>query len=431
MFLKRLKLTNVRCFKSLELDFEKEPKYSEKTGKILKSSLGQRNWTLILGENGTGKSTILRSIALLTAGSDSLSQLLGTPEYWIYQNAGFARIEGTIETKDRKERSVALEIHRGDSVSSFFRRSNDQLVQLDEAIMQSERNYFTVAYGASRRLNVSGIHGKSSGRGRTHRFESIKTLFNADEKLVPLQSWAMEMDYRRGNKATKAIKDVLSDFLPDVTFLKIDKEAKEMIFKTKDGEVPLSGLSDGYQNVSAWVGDLLFRIFDAFDDYKDPLKTRGLLIIDEIDLHLHPVWQRRLYDFLSKKLPNFQIVATTHSPVTSQQADTNELFVLKRFRGKISVNQFSADPSDFLVSQLLASELFGFDTDESLDTEKKKKRYIQLTQQKRRTKMQDEELKRLSSRIVKITTSSSKVVGENKEIEILREIKRKIVDSKE
>ena len=101
----------------------------------------------------------------------------------------------------------------------------------------------------------------------------------------------------------KTVRKVLSDFLPELTFSKIDKKNRALLFKTEDGLVPLESLSDGYQNVAAWVGDLLYQITEIFDDYNNPLTVRGLLIIDEVDLHLHPKWQRILLDFLNTQLP--------------------------------------------------------------------------------------------------------------------------------
>ena len=102
------------------------------------------------------------------------------------------------------------------------------------------------------------------------------------------------------------------------------------MFDTADGPVSLDDLSDGYQNVAAWVGDLLYRTTGAFDDFSNPLATRGLLLLDEIDLHLHVKWQRQLRQFIEDKLPKFQIVATTHSPMTAQQVGRGEVHVLAR-----------------------------------------------------------------------------------------------------
>jgi predicted ATP-binding protein involved in virulence len=98
----------------------------------------------------------------------------------------------------------------------------------------------------------------------------------------------MDLDYRLNRVGLRTVTDTLSDFLPEMAFSRIDKDKRELIFKTPDGEVPLQHLSDGYQNVAAWVGDLLYRLSQVFEDYKNPLGARGLLLIDEVDLHLHP-----------------------------------------------------------------------------------------------------------------------------------------------
>ena len=118
--------------------------------------------------------------------------------------------------------------------------------------------------------------------------------------------------------------------LPGVEFLRIDKKQGELIFSTPDGKVPMVRLSDGYQTTAAWCGDLLYRITRAYGNYKNPLAARGLLLLDEIDLHLHPLWQRELMSYLEEKFTNFQIVATSHSPMTVQQAGPGELFVMRR-----------------------------------------------------------------------------------------------------
>ena len=140
----------------------------------------------------------------------------------------------------------------------------------------------------------------------------------------------MDLHYARGESFLRLIRSALAELLPGATFRDIDKTRRTLVFDTADGPVSLDDLSDGYQNVAAWVGDLLYRTTGAFDDFSNPLATRGLLLLDEIDLHLHVKWQRQLRQFIESKLPKFQIVATTHSPMTAQQAGRGEVHVLAR-----------------------------------------------------------------------------------------------------
>ena len=315
MFLKKLSLINFKCLSKFELSFEK-------------TASENRKWTLILGENGTGKSNILKSIALVTSGSNALGELLGNADNWIKFNEKSCSIFAELETKKGEERKISLQFSRGDNLSKIISNNKDSLHLIDDAIENADRNYFVVAYGASRRLSNEVF--SNFEKSRNSRSINVRNLFDNASTLNPLTAWIIELDYRSGSEGISLVKEALHDFLPGISFHSIDKEKKQVLFQTVDGVIPLDQLSDGYQNMAAWIGDLLFRITETFTNYKKPLEARGLLLIDEVDLHLHPKWQRRLLNFVGNKLPNFQVVATTHSPLTAQQADTGELFALKR-----------------------------------------------------------------------------------------------------
>lgn len=359
MFLKKIRLQNFKCLSNLELSFETEKGVN-------------RKWTIIIGENGTGKSNILKSISLITAGSNSLGELLGNADDWITYKQSGCTIEAALETKKGEERNISLKINRGDNLSKIISNNQEDLHLIDEAIENAERNYFVVAYGASRKLS-NDPYASFEKQRLGGRSVNVRSLFDNSVSLNPLTSWVIELDYRAGNNGISIVKDALEDFLPGLSYLGIDKDKKQLIFKTPDGNTPLEQLSDGYQNMAAWIGDLLFRVTDTFKDYKNPLNARGLLLIDEIDLHLHPKWQRRLIDFIGKKLPNFQVVATTHSPLTAQQANEGELFALKRNEmNLVELIPFSGSPRNLLVNQILMSPVFGLETDESLELQQMK-----------------------------------------------------------
>jgi hypothetical protein len=162
------------------------------------------------------------------------------------------------------------------------------------------------------------------------RANQVASLFAPDAELAPFEKWVMDLHYRKGKSALKLVKTALSDFLPGAEFQTIDKENRRLMFKTEDGTIPLAVLSDGFQNAISWCGDLLYRLTKIFEDYQKPLNARGLLLIDEIGLHLNLSWQRRLREYISKKFPNLQIIATTHSPFAAHQAGEGELFSLVR-----------------------------------------------------------------------------------------------------
>jgi hypothetical protein len=95
----------------------------------------------------------------------------------------------------------------------------------------------------------------------------VASLFDPDALLAPLESWAMDMDYLREKTGIQTVRKVLNNFLPDVSFSRIDKKKGVLLFRTPDGVVPLRLMSDGYKNMACWIGDLLYRIMETFGDY--------------------------------------------------------------------------------------------------------------------------------------------------------------------
>lgn len=355
MFLRRLRLENLRSIRELELSFS--------------GPRGPRNWTYLLGENGTGKSSVLRALALVMAGADAVSELVGDPDQWIRLGAETASIQVSFATADDKEREAALRFVRGQSQFEFLDANRISLRQIDAAVAKADRNYFVVGYGVSRRSSDERLSSVSSPF-RSSRAQATATLFSGDAPLVSLERWAMDLDYRRGATGLSVVETAFHTLLPDVDFSRIDRERRQILFSTPDGELPLSALSDGYQAMAAWCGDLLFRITETFNDHKDPLKSRGVLLVDEIDLHLHPVWQRRLVEFLRGTLPHLQVVLTTHSPLTVHSAEEGELFVMRRDPlGGTAMDAYRGAPNKLMLHQLLQSPIFGLDTLDSPQVE--------------------------------------------------------------
>ena len=256
MFLRRIRIQNLRSLEQLELSFESAGK--------------PRKWTLLLAENGTGKTTLLRAIALVTAGSDALAGLLGDIDSWIRNGAEHATIEAQLATADGQTRDIALNLHRGDTLATLLNRNRDSIALLDAALGKADRNYFVVGYGASRRLATTpGSSGLSllpdSAGSLSRRTEAVATLFSNDATLYPLSAWVKQLDYQ--GKGLSSVRATLNRMLPTGTKFKgITRKTGEVLFTTPDGDVPLERLSDGYQNVVAWCGDLLRQITEAFPD---------------------------------------------------------------------------------------------------------------------------------------------------------------------
>jgi predicted ATP-binding protein involved in virulence len=139
-------------------------------------------------------------------------------------------------------------------------------------------------------------------------------------------------------------------------------------------------------------------LFHVRTERRQTLAARGLLLIDEIDLHLHPVWQRQLKSFLDEKLPHFQILATTHSPLTAHQAGDGELFFLRREGERQSpvLHRYEGSPQKLMIHQLLMSPAFGLSTMGSQRVESMRREYEDLQARPVRTRQEEKRLRQLA-----------------------------------
>jgi hypothetical protein len=129
-------------------------------------------------------------------------------------------------------------------------------------------------------------------------------------------------------------RDAILDILPrDIKGISITEE-RQIQFEQRGSLIGLEQLSDGYRGMLAWTVDLVRRLFDAFPDSPDPLKERGVVLLDEIDLHLHPRWQRSVVETVRKTFPNLQFIVTTHSPfIVQDMRPEDKIIILERENG--------------------------------------------------------------------------------------------------
>jgi AAA domain, putative AbiEii toxin, Type IV TA system len=121
-------------------------------------------------------------------------------------------------------------------------------------------------------------------------------------------------------------------------------------------------LSDGYRAYIGWIGDMLFHLCMGAASGAKLIDTRGVVLVDEIDLHLHPAWQRVVLPTLSRALPNVQFIVTTHSPLVVGSLEATNLFTLVEQDGAVTVKRLPEDVYGRSAEQILLSPYFGLDT---------------------------------------------------------------------
>jgi ABC-type glutathione transport system ATPase component len=126
--------------------------------------------------------------------------------------------------------------------------------------------------------------------------------------------------------------------------------------------VPLRRLGFGYQSQVAWLVDFASRMFERYPDSPAPLAEPAVVLVDEIDLHMHPRWQRQLISALTDLCPNTQFIVTAHSPLVVQAAEGANIVLLRRQGDHVVIDNDPEVLENWRVDQILTSELFGLET---------------------------------------------------------------------
>jgi predicted ATP-binding protein involved in virulence len=130
------------------------------------------------------------------------------------------------------------------------------------------------------------------------------------------------------DRQLEAVRRAIPHFLPGFTNLHVQRQPHRMVINKGGEELMVNQLSDGEKCTLALVGDFARRLALACPGLEDPLRAPGIALIDEIDLHLHPGWQRRVVPALQRAFPNCQFIITTHSPQVVSEVPSQQIWIL-------------------------------------------------------------------------------------------------------
>jgi predicted ATP-binding protein involved in virulence len=243
-------------------------------------------------------------------------------------------------------------------------------------------------YKTNRNLtNISNINPDLSGRygsyNSSDRFDAFKNSFDAAANFPEFMTWFYDRDIQelRESKKREDAKFEFSDLkhiqkaiktviVPSARVYFSDRpSAKLMVgWETEAGEkieLSLNQLSSGYRNMLALVMDFARRLAQANPQMENPLEAEAVLMIDELDLHLHPTWQQKIIPDLRKVFPNTQIIATTHSPEIVTTVKRHQVKILENYQIKECPSPTRGMKSSDIVSSVLGLENLRPDTEES------------------------------------------------------------------
>lgn len=367
-----------------------------------------RKWTVLLGENGVCKTSILQAIAVASSGDRMTRSLVEDAADFVDASRPdqVARISAVFEHSARGSMEATLHVEPGshafvgDEAANAFNPIRDK----------REPGFLVVGYGIGRRLPKPGevaiardpVVDRVEGLFDSHHkmlgvdfFEALRqrqedlglryaetlgrVLLTIDEQGNRLLPWLSHFE-RRGYGGIDGMQKLL--------------ESRRLVLDVGRADpikLPPHLLSQGYQSTFAWIADLLGHAFLDAGDAVNPAEMTGIVLLDEIDLHLHPRWQRSLVPLLRKIFPQMQFIVTTHSPLVLTGFEAHEIIRLDMVEGSVVQTTFEREPGMQTSTELMA-EYFGVRTAMRPQLEDLQRRYMRLLANDRRTQAEQTDL---------------------------------------
>ncbi|MED5371748.1 MAG: AAA family ATPase [Myxococcota bacterium] len=305
-------------------------------------------WIVVLGDNGSGKSSLLRGLAL-----SALSWNGGTPVGLLETTPLALRREGSLA---RLSFGIRWDV-------SSLKAQRDGVWSTGPNASRSGSTHFLAAYGVAR---GGALAGPDRAVDLENPYGAVATLFALPSQLVHAETWLVQVRFEALESGDPqffdAVSSTLLSLLPGASKLEVKREG--VWIEGEFGRVPLSGLSDGYITTLGWTLDLLARWEKWARSNGVPLgqnfakEMTGLVLVDELDLHLHPRWQRNVIGSLRRAFPNLSFVCTTHNPLTLLGAKPGEVFTLEQEEGGHVLIQRDL-PKGIRADQVLTGPWFG------------------------------------------------------------------------
>lgn len=360
-------LENVKCFKERQRLNFRDPER------------GIHRWTMILGENGTGKTTLLQML-LANVGRKNHD----IPEWMdpiLFKNHSLRfSLRSSYNPRVGKVGVELKSIFKVGGTSFFVEVFSGQMFgdsrnwggAFGSSILYSDGikvkyegagvDFVDIpcfAYGSPRYFEPSNLSQTSVKNGYESLFDRKFDLINPNDWMIRNQ--LAQRPGEDSKKVNEVFQKLLVEVLPEVERIEFDAEEVTYFYVMPYGRCRLEDLSDGYQSTLAWLCDLAYQLQRWYrtDDF---LEKPAIVLIDEFDLHLHPSWQRRLIRSLSEAFPRVQFIVTVHSPLVVQAAAEVNLVLLRREGDQVVIQQDLPDIQQWRVDQILTSELFGLES---------------------------------------------------------------------
>lgn len=360
MHIRKVNINNVRSIRNLSYSI---PESKEK------------GWHVILGDNGSGKSSFLKAISLALVGGSEANGLRQPWNDWLTRGQASGKIDVEIAFDSTDDRfSGRGKVPPADSLLKlgirFDRADTGTHVDISNAkttpdpkrhVWNGGRGWFAASYGPFRRFAGGDSHSEKMFYSMP-RLARHLSLFDERAALTECLEWLRSLKFKslendaEGTLLTGVRSFVnQGDFLPSGVTLE-DVSSKAVLFNDANGfDIPVEELSDGYRSILSLTFELIRQLAaefgpeHIFSEDGTKIMTSGVVVIDEIDAHLHPTWQQKIGRWFCKHFPNVQFIVSTHSPLVCQTAEAGTIFVLPPAGTKQPGKMLSGDEFNRLV----------------------------------------------------------------------------------
>ncbi|MEO8148999.1 MAG: AAA family ATPase [Bacteroidia bacterium] len=425
MYIKSVEIKNIRSIQKFKMEFE-----------------NPAGWHVLIGDNGAGKSSVVRSIAALLIGPEQIQAVFPVWNEWLRYNEteGFIEIQLTRDEKYDKISQTRSPKKPIQNIFSFKRNgkidftSNIKAASINPLNFNwgSNNGWFSVAFGPFRRF-TGGEEKRNKVFYSAPKAGAHLTVFGEETALTETLDWIKELDRKRlkqkenndlgtvqepeslyGNESELIYQNIKkfineSGLLPhNAHFEKVDLDGDLIFTDGNKSEVKVIQMSDGYRSILSLTFELirqLLRVYGAEGVFKKignnqmHIDLPGVVLIDEIDAHLHPTWQTRIGQWFIKYFPNIQFIVTTHSPLICRACDKGTIWRLAAPGSESESKQIEGDDRNRLVFgnvlDAYGTEIFGADVTINVDSTEMKEELVQLSKKKTAGKISTEEENKL------------------------------------
>jgi energy-coupling factor transporter ATP-binding protein EcfA2 len=368
--LARVELTNFKAHEQLSFEMPAKPKKSEYSDRVAKAP-AREPALLVIGENAAGKSSILEAIALALSDQSAIEALEIDPK---------SVLLNPLHMGSTREQAPEARIKL-----SFAGKGEAVVVR---ELVITPNGYTFTGEGAFPRVFAYGAyrHFRDKYHGANAAGRPIKSLFYSDDLISNPETWLLKLDQTAFDAVISALREIFGPSGGFEFIERVENPAKpgkqQCLVVTKgiesDAELrtPLSAVSSGFRTILALACDAIrWLMHNRTRKWGRPElnAATGIILIDEVEAHLHPRWKVRIMDGLRQVLPKVTFIVTSHDPLCLRGMDDGEVIVLRRFTGvgasadlpmKVEMLERLPQLSRLTIEQLLKSDFFAlFDTD--------------------------------------------------------------------